>query len=265
MPICAYCKQDRPLTREHLIPAFMYDFQKQSSSVIGWNQGAGKMVPGEFKVKDVCAQCNNNTLGDLDKHAKRLLERAGILTTNYTQAGVSLHYDFDILARWLLKISFNSSRMDCMHSHLFEPLIAYIMGQDATPPRWKLSIVAYFAAPIQLDAKKRGDQGFLAVADGASRFNPFQVRLSYGASLPRDQYTLRINTIGPVVFYILLFDDHVLPGHAAVSIRRFIKSQPGAVEVTRRSKMVALSAGQMSWLDLYKFQIARVKALKRDP
>lgn len=265
MTICAYCKHDRTLTREHLIPSFMYEQQRQfSKSVIGWNQGAGQMVPGEFKVKDVCAQCNNNTLSELDKHAKHMLERAGILTTNFTQAGAILNYDFDLLARWLLKVSFNSSRMDHMHSHVFEPFIPYIMGQRPTPARSKLSILAYLAAPIQLDVNKREDQGFLALAGGARRFNPFHVRLGHGVNSILDGCTVRINTFGPLVFYMLLFDSHVLPGHAAAAVRRFTKSQPGAVEVTRKHKIVALSTGQMSWRDLYIFQIARVQALKRN-
>jgi len=27
--ICAYCKEDAPSTREHVIPAFIYRFQKE--------------------------------------------------------------------------------------------------------------------------------------------------------------------------------------------------------------------------------------------
>ena len=78
MPACAYCAREAPLTREHLIPAFMYDYQKQFTPFIGWSELAEKMVGGELQIKDVCAPCNNGSLSALDDYGRRMLTEYGL-------------------------------------------------------------------------------------------------------------------------------------------------------------------------------------------
>lgn len=150
--ICAYCKQEASATREHVIPAFIYRFQKQSeASVIGWNEVAKKMVGGEHQVKDVCETCNGGVLSALDAYGKEFLNSNGFLTQNYTALSADLTYDYDQLARWLLKISFNSTRIDRGHSHLFEKFIPFILNGAPAPSKADFAIVATLAAPVPID------------------------------------------------------------------------------------------------------------------
>jgi hypothetical protein len=72
---------------------------------------------------------------------------------------------------------------------------------------------------------------------------------------------LRLKVFGPLVFFILLFDEGTLPGHASAEIRRFLKKFAGAVELTPQHKRVELRAGETTWADLYAAQVARVQAL----
>lgn len=78
MPSCAYCAREAPLTREHLIPAFMYDYQKQFTPFIEWSELAEKTVGGELQIKDVCAPCNNGPLSALDDYGWRMLTEYGL-------------------------------------------------------------------------------------------------------------------------------------------------------------------------------------------
>lgn len=258
MSVCAYCKQDRPATREHVIPAFMYAFQKTAGdSVIGWNEVVEKMVGGEAKVKDVCASCNNDTLGKLDVYGKNMLADAGLLVHNYLRRDLTLRYDYGQLLRWLLKISFNSSRTDGAHSHIFKEHIPFILGDAPAPPRWRIATLAYLAKPECLDKSRIRSEPFLSIAQGSNILNPFLVRICYGASSSDEQYTLRLNIFGPIVFYMLVFNEGTLPGHAAVAIRRLLKQTPGSVELSPKRSGVQLYAGPQSWLDLYEPQVVR--------
>jgi hypothetical protein len=260
MGICAYCKQDRTVTREHVIPAFMYEFQRQNGgSFVGWNEVAQRMVGGEGKVKDVCAECNNTTLGALDAYGKQLLLDSGLLVYNFQKPSLAVRYDFDQLLRWLLKISFNSSRGDGVHRHLFEAWVPYILGKAPTPARHKVALLAYLASPEAVAQDRFAD-----AARGAKTFNPFVVRISYGAVSGETRYTLRLNIFGPMVFHLLMFEPGVLPGHASAAIRRLIKIAPGLVEISPKLKVANLTFGTKSWLDLYAPQIARVHALSSD-
>jgi hypothetical protein len=263
MPTCAYCKLEGPVTREHVIPAFIYDFQKSlESSITGWNEVAQKMVGGELKVKDVCAVCNNGRLANLDAYGKAFLQRSEILTANYTRLSVTLPYDFDLLVPWLLKISFNSSRTDGAHRYLFEPHVPYIMGNGGRPERSKIAVLAYLASPVILSAAQRIQAPYSRVIGTSDRFNPFLLRICYGGIPGPRTYTLRMIIFGPLVFFFMVFPEDTRPGHAASDIRRFLKIFPEGVELRPERKVVALSAGANTWLDLYQYQINRARFLE---
>jgi hypothetical protein len=262
MTVCAYCQQDRPPTREHVIPAFMYDFQKQlERSVTGWNEVAQRMVGGEGKVKDVCADCNNRVLGELDAYGKRMLGASGLLVHNYTRRDLTLEYDYALLLRWLLKVSFNSSRTDGAHSPLFERYVPFMRGLGPLPSRSQVCVLLYLAQPEILGQSRIAEEPFVQITNGSSLLNPFLVRICYGGIPGEERYVLRLNIFGPAVFYLMMFKDVILPGHAASAIRRLTKVSPGAVELNPRQKVVNVRAGEKSWLDLYEHQVARVHVL----
>ena len=129
MTQCAYCGEVDSMTREHVIPAFMYEFQKEYDSVIGWSEPAEKMVRGELKVRDVCTRCNSENLASLDAYAKSFFVDNGLLVRNFTRSQIVLHYEHDQLLRWLLKVSYNSSRTDGAHADLFTPFAPYKIGR----------------------------------------------------------------------------------------------------------------------------------------
>lgn len=262
MTICAYCQRDRQPTREHVIPAFLYAFQRQlEDGIIGWNEVAQRMVGGEGKVKDVCAYCNNTVLGELDAYGKQLLADSGLLVQNYTKTTLSLKYNYALLLRWLLKISFNSSRTDGVHAPILSQHVQFIRGLAPPPPRHRVATILYLASPELLGRSRIDAEPFVKVAQGSNLLNPFLVRISYGIQPMENQYLLRLNIFGPAVFYLMLFHEHVLPGHAAVAIRRLLKQIPTGVELCTRRKLVEVGAGEQSWLDLYGPQVARTMAL----
>lgn len=263
MTVCAYCQQDRQPTREHVIPAFIYAFQKElEEGIIGWNEVAQRMVGGEGKVKDVCAECNNVVLGQLDTYGKQLLTESGLLVQNYTKTTLSLKYNYSLLLRWLMKISFNSSRMDGVHAPIFSEHIQFMRGLASPPPRHRVAAVLYLARPELLGKSRIASEPFVTIAQGSNLLNPFLVRISYGAQPGENEYLLRLNIFGPAVFYLLFFHDHVLPGHAAAAIRRLLKHIPTGIELGPRRQLVEVSVGEKSWLDLYEPQVARTIALR---
>lgn len=242
----------------------MYSFQKsEGEGIIGWNEVIEKMIGGEAKVKDVCAACNNGVLSDLDAYGKQLLVNSRILIQNFVKRSVSVRYEYSTLLRWLLKISYNSSRTDGAHAYLFDEHVPFILGSKTLPPRSRIALVAYLAAPELLDKSRITAEPFVKVAKGSNVLNPFLVRISYG--LRRGEpYTLRVNIFGPIVFYLLMFDTDTKPGHAASATRKLLKMTPGAQELSPTRLLVELNAGPQTWLDLYEPQIHRTMALRSD-
>jgi hypothetical protein len=257
---CKYCKKEEKLTREHIVPAYMYDFQKKlETKVSGWNEVAKKMVGGELKIKDVCAECNNGALSDLDDYSKTFLQNSGLLVQNYIKNQISFIYDYDLLLRWLLKVSFNSSRTDGAHKHLFEKHIPYILTGSNSPTKNQVSLVAQMAAPEVLERSHLEKEKFLKFSGGSNILNPFLIRICYGKVNGALGYTLRMIIIGPVIFYLLMFDNDISPGHAATEVKRIIKRETNSMFLSINKKHATIKAGQKSWIDLYQHQINRVK------
>lgn len=260
---CAYCHEEHPLTREHVIPSFAYKFQKSlGSGFIGWNEKAKQMVGGEGTIKDVCSECNNGVLGALDAYGKELLTSSGLLVKNYTAQTLHVQYDYSLLTRWLLKISFNSARRDGAHRHLFDKHIPFMLGTAPAPARWQVAPLLYMA-----NAEIEGNSivpaaTFASFAGGSKRLNPFFVRVSYGQFPGATNYVPRLLIFGPAVFVLLMFQDHVLPGHAASAIRQLAKAMPGIVELKANLKVAKVLAGKRTWLDLYQHQISRARAFQ---
>lgn len=260
MPVCAYCQKERPATREHVIPSFLYALQKTAEGkIIGWNEVIEKMVGGEAKVRDVCAECNSGVLSELDSYGKGMLSQAGLLVHNYLGRSLTLPLDHSQLLRWLLKISFNSSRTDGAHSYLFEEFVPFILGESDPPPRHRVALLGYLASPVALDADQIAAEPFKTAARGAQTLNPLLVRICYGVVPGEQSFILRINVLGPLVFFLPIFKPNTLPGHAAAAIRRLQKFHPGAVELTSKKRLVHLQAGSRTWIDLYAHQVQRTR------
>ena len=248
------------MTREHVIPSFLYEFQRTfEKSMIGWNESAEKMLQDEAKIKDVCFKCNNENLGSLDDGGKKILSDAGLLVQNFDQPFIALNYDFDVLMRWLLKISFNSARADGVHRYIFEPFIDYMLYGKGRVPRSQIALLAYFAAPEKLGPNRRNEDPYKKITGGKDLINPFIVRISYGRSSSSDDFLIRLVSFGALVFYFLVAPDGCLPGHAAVVIRRFIKTHSGSVELTPKSRFLRLTPGKETWLDLQQHQFNRLQ------
>ncbi|MCL2912387.1 hypothetical protein L2725_01075 [Shewanella corallii] len=259
MSNCQYCGNKDVLTREHIVPAYMYNFQKElENRVTGWNEVAQKMVGGEFKIKDVCGTCNNGVLSDLDEYSKMFLQDSGVFVQNYVKNHLSFTYDYDLLLRWLLKVSFNSSRTDGVHKHLFEKYIPFILNGSESPKKNNISIVAQMVAPEVLENSGINKESFLKLSAGSHKLNPFLIRICYGKVRGASGYTLRMIIIGPIVFHLLMFDDNISPGHAATEVRRIIKSESSAKFLMRDRNHILLMQGRKSWLDLYQHQVDRV-------
>src|SRR6185295_15223567 len=106
--ICAYCSKQAQLTREHIIPSFVYAANPLAK--FGYNPRARQFIHWEAQIKDVCARCNNELLSIVDGYAKRfcVANRIDLLVT--TEKTFQFTYDWSWLCRFLLKVTFNSMR-----------------------------------------------------------------------------------------------------------------------------------------------------------
>ncbi|PKM79579.1 MAG: hypothetical protein CVU89_17435 [Firmicutes bacterium HGW-Firmicutes-14] len=147
---CAYCGKKNKLTKEHIWPRCI--IKRVSNYNARFSERAGKFFEAELTISDVCEECNNGVLSKLDDYICEMYDK---YFQHFHQKGdsVSFNYDFDKLARWLLKISYNTARTTGIDSKLLETYVPYILGigqcpEDTFSVRVEL-IVPFQVADIQ--------------------------------------------------------------------------------------------------------------------
>jgi hypothetical protein len=122
---CAYCQCESGLTREHVVPNFIYRRNPQSN--FGFNPKADQFVFGDVQIRDVCATCNNEHLGKLDAYASQFYEQNDIGHFVTNEKKVRLVYDYALLSRFLLKVIFNCVRFKGDDTTWIKPFANYIL------------------------------------------------------------------------------------------------------------------------------------------
>jgi hypothetical protein len=262
MPRCSYCEREGFMTREHVIPAFIYALGKKDGGVTGWNLSAEKMMGGELKVKDVCADCNNGVLSDLDAYAQSVLTRAGLTADQFEPSEVVLRYDFDRLLRWVMKVSFNSSRQADQQQELLTPYRGFILGKAPRPKRNEVRLAAVLLAPHPIPDKARSVAEEHPVIPKTGVWRPFLFRLAwapeFGASSPM---RVRVIVVGAVSFHLCLFAPGTTPGTASVQFRKLLSGVHRLKEVEPQLKTVVAVQSSLTWLNYYAPQIALQHAI----
>jgi hypothetical protein len=135
---CAYCGAPPPLTREHIWPN---GFLKRGDFGVKFSAKANKTFAGDLTISDVCAKCNNGPLSALDAHACELFDRR---FSKFVEAGTSVPftYDYGLLMRWLLKVSFNSARLTGQDVELLSRYRKTILAEHPCSPAFVAGYVA---------------------------------------------------------------------------------------------------------------------------
>jgi len=136
---CAYCGSDGPFSREHIWPRGI--IKRVPDYDARYFGNPDKVLSAEHTIRDVCTACNNGVLSELDAYGCRLFDDYFHLT-DIRGAPVNFRYDFDLILRWLLKISYNASRSVGIDTEYLQRCVPYILGaEDTIKDVWLLAVL----------------------------------------------------------------------------------------------------------------------------
>jgi hypothetical protein len=147
MAICAYCDRDGRVTREELFPRFLARRSPGYGTFIDHSR-PNRPLHAVPVVRDVCAKCNNESLGALDAYADQL---AAKYFSSFVDEPVQVKFECDtnLLMRWLLKLLFNEARASGRPIDTYKHLRPFILGGQATP--WlPIHLLVGVVAPVRL-------------------------------------------------------------------------------------------------------------------
>lgn len=184
--LCAYCDSAKKLTKEHIWPKCLINrLPKYDAKYL---QSIDKVIGGELTIKDVCEECNNGSLAQLDDYICELYDRH---FNDFVDVGqsISIKYDYNKLLRWLLKISYNSSRTTGQDESILRYYKDFILNGGENPEN--VSIMCELIPPT--------------IEPNNIKIFPESVRCGkakYGSEV--DWVTLRMVSINSFYFYLIL-------------------------------------------------------------
>lgn len=256
---CAYCGAHGKLTREHIIADFLY--RESPDQKLGYNQRADRFMTWEAKLNDVCQACNNGPLSELDGYAAEFLKSIDYCKTYCSDANVRFAYDYDMLFRWLLKVSFNASRTTSEPSSALRECAPYILGCGKRPSAAFLAVEVVRDTPIP-EREKRSLPGIARDWE----FIPTKMfRVGPGILVPprhhREElpgHVLRFVAIN-AWYFIFALVPHPAPRSSRCQLQRvFQELYPCATMLKPASQRAEVRVSTRTGLDAYRTQGLRV-------
>lgn len=229
MALCAYCHQERSLTREHIVPSW---YIKASGNLDVFNMRAPiAQTRGELIVKDVCAECNNIQLSELDSYGKSLYEEYFEKPVSFGDS-ILFNYDTSRLIRWLLKLSYNGARATNSDTKILSKFDRQILGaeQVSSHVRVFLNLVS--------PTSKGNEANFLT----PRWFRLTQVRMSFNPELQAVQRQICINSFAFTIFAVAP-NSPLANKHLNLLSQEFSSLMPGAKVLNSEGSVIVKAAG----------------------
>lgn len=245
--LCRYCQLEKIMTREHIIPRFIYKFLKSATPpLIGWNERAGKLISGEATIADVCGDCNGGALSDLDAYGKFFLENNGFLSKVYTKEKTDINYNYDILLRWLLKICYNAvTAKNDPSLPYFEKHKDYIL--NGAPPITQRQITLFIGLASPVNATDDFCAQYPELVSKEKLCGPFSFHINEVIK-PYLEYNAAVTgvTIGNLFFHIAIFDNFLLDRSELINTMCNISNLK---VLNPKSSVISISTCGMTWLE----------------
>ncbi len=256
MSTCVYCGKEGKMTREHILPSFIYKYQYSTGTgkTIGWQENPQKLISKEAQIRDVCDHCNNVVLCELDGYVKKMLERSGFFTECFLKDQVTLSYNYNLLSRWLLKVAFNSSRASEKKLSFFDKYKDVILGTSSDFSGF--AIFAGLFKPLKLTALEIEKYGHDFKVDPSGYANPFFGRISWG-EFESSECSVKQVVIGAAIFHILSFKDDLHRNRKKTLVKEYLETCKGMTLIRKNESKIDVIQTPLTFLDSIKPQMIR--------
>ncbi len=192
------------------------------------------MHGSDYVVRDVCAKCNNERLSALDQYFCTLYDEYFSQLRDFSST-LTFKYDFDLLARSLLKIIYTSARVAGSDTTVLRKVRSYIRG-TAFRPR-QLAVFIEVVSPTLMPTPDSGGQRKV--------FHQMYRSTLMGLTIPGgEKLQYRIVAIYSFCFHILLPASALSDGEYDSLVETFAKYIDGTYRLDSTQSAVAVSSSR---------------------
>jgi hypothetical protein len=222
---CAYCGEQKKLTREHIWPSCL--IARMPELQVNFLKQKSVLTAADLVIADVCAVCNNKKLSPLDTYFCSLYDQY-FKDYKEDRAAFTFHYDYDMLLRSLLKITYNSSRTVNRIENDFEKYCEVILNGNQV--RKDVIIKIGIVVPSIIDGKK--------YYPSSARCGDMRI------GEPTANFLTRFISVNSYYFYLVLSRAPVLAPEMHEELYGIYESIPGTlVHPYRQSVLVDSFSG----------------------
>ncbi|WP_439697430.1 hypothetical protein ACFGVS_03245 [Mucilaginibacter sp. AW1-7] len=217
--ICAYCQKPGKLTKEHIWPNCL--ITRMPELQVNYLKSRQLFTSSDLVIADVCATCNNKKLSPLDTYFCSLYDQY-FNTYQEDTTPFKFAYNYDLLLRSLLKITYNSSRTVARDQNDFEKYREVIL--DGNLIREDVVIKLDLIRPTIVNEKK--------VYPSSARCGVIQLP----AETPH--FLLRFISVNSFYFYLILSKSPTIQPDTFEEFGRVFESVPGTIIHPYKSEVV---------------------------
>ncbi len=217
---CAYCGEEKPLTKEHVWPKCM--LERIDSIVAHFSVKSQKVHGADYAVNDVCEDCNNRRLSVLDNYFCSLYDIYFHKTVWSEHDTITFEYDYNLLSRSLLKIAYNTSRSGISDPKHLAKTSPYILGETQVCSR--LILFLEIISPTQISGVGSTEIKSTIVPPPTYRSALMKITTPMGKLV-----LARLVGINSYYFHLLITKSSMSIKRKEKIKNEFIKELPGAV------------------------------------
>jgi hypothetical protein len=236
--LCAYCGNEAAPTRDHVWPECF--LQRQGRQAAHFAVRTGKVHGADYTVNDVCEVCNNERLSPLDAYFCALYDRH-LATLHDFNTTLTFGYDFDLLARALLKIAYNSARAGGSDPGPLRVLTPYVLG--SAPPARRFAIVAELVSPTTI-----ADPGQPAGSERTVLPQMYRSAITQFLYPGAEALLTRIVAVNSYYFHLMIAKEEMLEEAFESLVAAFIARIQGTVRLSRTTAAVSLASSPQDGL-----------------
>lgn len=207
---CAYCDIETKLTKEHIWPKCM--ISRMPELTFRYIGSQEKFVTSELVISDVCPKCNNEKLSKLDLYFCSLHDNF-FKHFHEEKKKFIFEYEYDLLLRSLLKITFNSARTIDYEDNFFEKFKHFILEGGEI---WENVIITLdIVTPWLVNGEK--------VYPKSMRCGIVDV------GIKNENFIIRVVSVNSFYFYILISREKILSDFLVEDLKNIINRIPGSI------------------------------------
>lgn len=206
-------------------------------------------------MRDVCATCNSGPLSELDAYAQSFTEKNRFHRTfELKRPTLLIIYDYEVLLRWLLKVSYNAMRAADRDATAVSKCTGFILGSEPLTFHPEIFVEVIRNLPIADDKRHKLPE---SMKDSKSlTTHRFRVG-TFGFPRSEAISVCRLVVINAFYFYIMLFPATVPAEEVNEILLEFRRGLRYTFRLRPNRRSVNVKVSKNTIGDVYREQFLR--------